>query len=1053
MNADLRRSIRAANRRDERDIIAELAGRAELAPDAAARVSAHAGRLVEAVRAARPAGDIDAFLGEFRLSTQEGVVLMCLAEALLRIPDSATADRLIRDKIGAGDWASHLGRSESAFVNASTWALMLSGRLVRLEEAPAGVLGRLLARAGEPVLREAMATAMRILGRQFVMGRTIAEALDRAGESERHGWRHSFDMLGEAARTRADSRRYFEAYLGAIAAIGRAAAGRGPVDGPGLSVKLSALHPRFEPAQAGRLGGELAPRLLDLCLAAKAADIGLTVDSEEADRLEPMLDMVEAVFADPALAGWEGFGIAVQAYQKRAPAVIAWAADLASAAGRRMTVRLVKGAYWDSEIKRAQERGLDTYPVFTRKAATDTSYLACARDLVAAGRHLRAAFATHNAHTVAAVAELAGPGGDWEYQRLHGMGETLYTPVLGERPCRVYAPVGSHEELLPYLVRRLLENGANTSFVNRLADRSVPVSRMVEDPVAAARSQGTGTIPLPADLYAPERLNSAGIDLADPDRVAALVAAMEQAGQGDFAALPVIGGNQITVGEERVLLDPADLRRIVGTVVEAAPEDAAHAVERARAAWPDWDRLGGEARAAVLERAADLFEQSRPDLLWLAVREAGKTLPDAVAELREAVDFLRYYAARAREQFSRPLDLPGPTGETNRLSLHGRGVFACISPWNFPLAIFTGQVAAALAAGNAVVAKPAEQTPLIAARAIALLHQAGVPAEVLHLLPGDGPMGAALVRAPHLGGVAFTGSTMTARAIARDLAGRGGPILPLVAETGGINAMIVDSSALPEQVVGDVVISAFQSAGQRCSALRLLFLQADLADKVIAMLAGAVDELNVGDPIRLATDVGPVIDPQALEGLERHVRRLRRDGTVVAEGRLGEDCRAGTFLAPVAFRLEAPEGVTEEVFGPVLQIVPFAGDRLDGVMDWLEGCGYGLTLGVHSRIDSVVERICARAPVGNIYVNRSMIGAVVGTQPFGGEGLSGTGPKAGGPHTLLRYATERTVTVNIAAAGGNAALLAGGGEGPADAPPAPSTQVHADLQVLMPNGR
>jgi len=1021
-----RHSIRQANAADEAAVVAPLIAAARFAPEARRRVEAAAAALVEGVRARRARlGDLDTFLTEYRLSTEEGVVLMCLAEALLRIPDSATADRLIRDRVGSADWAGHLGRSESLFVNASTWALMLGGRLVRLDE---GVLGRMAAKVGEPVVREALIGAMRIMGRQFVMGRTIGEALERAQAAERRGWRHSYDMLGEAARTAADAERHFAAYAEAIAAIGQAAAAAGPEAGAGISVKLSALHPRFEPAQAERVAAELAPRLIALCRQAQGVNIGLTVDAEECDRLEPMLDAIELAAADPGLAGWDGFGLALQAYQKRAWPLAGWVIDLARRTGRRLMVRLVKGAYWDSEIKRAQERGLACYPVFTRKAATDVSYLACARLLLQAGDRIFPQFATHNAHTVAALAELAGGRSGWEYQRLHGMGEALYDQVVAEGGrCRVYAPVGSHEDLLPYLVRRLLENGANTSFVNRIADRAEPVAAIVADPVerlAALPVAANPRIPLPAAIFGPGRRNSRGWDLADPEVAAALAAAVAAAGGQTFAAAPAVGGNEILAGPDSEIRDPADRRRVVGRVVPATAADVAAAARLAGAAAGGWDAVGAEARAAVLERAADLYERAAPDLLWLLIREAGKTVPDAVAELREAVDGLRYYGAEARAKLAGALTLPGVTGETNSLEMHGRGVFACISPWNFPLAIFTGQVAAALAAGNAVVAKPAEQTPLVAAAALRLLHRAGVPPEILHLLPGDGAVGAALAAAPEVAGVAFTGSTATARAIQRILAGRDGPIVPLIAETGGINAMLVDSSALPEQVVGDVVASAFGSAGQRCSALRLLFLQEEIHDRVVEMLGGAAMELAIGDPALLATDVGPVIDRAALTALESHCRGLWGKTPMLFQCQLPEACRHGTFFAPRAFAVERPELLPGEVFGPVLHIARWRAGALDRALDWIAGTGYGLTLGIHSRLPSFAATVRARLAVGNVYVNRGMTGAVIGAQPFGGEGLSGTGPKAGGPHYLYRFVTERTLTVNIAAAGGNPALLA-----------------------------
>jgi RHH-type proline utilization regulon transcriptional repressor/proline dehydrogenase/delta 1-pyrroline-5-carboxylate dehydrogenase len=1020
-----RAAVASALHAEEGRVVENLMEAAWLPPERAGRMQAEALRLVEGARRRKSAGDLDAYLREFRLSTPEGVVLMCLAEALLRIPDSETADRLIRDKVGGADWASHLGQSDSLFVNASTWALMLTGRLMRPVGQPMGVFARLLARAGEPLVREALVQALRIMGRQFVMGRTIGEALRRAADHQ--DYRHSFDMLGEAARTAEDAGRYFDAYAQAIAAIGAASAGKGPVEGPGISVKLSALHPRYELAQQRRVMAELAPRLAELCRLARQVDIGLTVDAEEADRLELSMDVIAQALRDPALDGWEGFGLAVQAYQKRARPLIGWLAELARGSRRRLMVRLVKGAYWDSEIKRAQERGPATYPVFTRKAATDVSYLACARDLLASPDAFYPAFATHNAHSVAAIAELAGTNRAWEYQRLHGMGEGLYDQLVSERPCRVYAPVGSHEDLLPYLVRRLLENGANTSFVNRVADESVPPERIVADPVetmATLPEKANPRLPPPPQLYSPERHNSKGWDLSDGATLAELRARMEQEWARDHTAMPILNGEEVLAGPSRAVFDPADNRRRVGQVIEAAPEDVTRAVNLAVDAQPSWDRRGGEGRAQVLEKAADLMEAAGPELMALAVREAGKTIPDAVAEVREAVDYLRYYAVQARRHFAGPLPLPGVTGESNALSLHGRGVFACISPWNFPLAIFTGQVAAALAAGNTVVAKPAEQTPLMAAAAVRLLHQAGVPAAALALLPGDGRVGKALVEQAGIAGVAFTGSTEVARTIARSLAAKDGPIATLIAETGGINAMIVDSSALCEQVVADVVISAFGSAGQRCSALRLLFVQEDVADKVLAMLAGAMRELAVGDPADLSTDVGPVIDAAALEALERHASRLTATGQLLARVPLPEGTAHGSFFAPLAVEVERAGWLDREVFGPCLHVVRYPADRLDKVLDWVRSSGYGLTLGIHSRIDSFSQRICAEARVGNIYVNRSQIGAVVGAQPFGGEGLSGTGPKAGGPHTLFRYACERTLTVNVAAAGGNAQLLA-----------------------------
>jgi RHH-type transcriptional regulator, proline utilization regulon repressor / proline dehydrogenase / delta 1-pyrroline-5-carboxylate dehydrogenase len=1027
----LRAAIAAANRPDEAAADALILAAAQLPEPARQRIQATAHRLVAAVRAKEPAhGGIEAFLHEYRLSTPEGVTLMCLAEALLRIPDSDTVDRLIRDKLAAGDWQSHLGHSGSLFVNASTWALMLTGRLLRDDPQKSDLghaLHRFAARSGEPVVRQAVLAAMRILGRQFVMGRTIDEALDGAKPAEQRGYRHSYDMLGEAAKTAADAARYHDAYANAIAAIGATAAGRAVEAAPGISVKLSALHPRYEPAQRERAMRELLPRLVDLAERACSAGIGLTVDAEEADRLDLSLDLFEAVAAVPRLAGWDGLGLAVQAYQKRAPAVLGWLADLAARTKRRLMVRLVKGAYWDTEVKRAQERGLATYPVYTRKIATDVSYLACARLLFAADDAFFPQFATHNAHTIAAVLELAGDRRDCEFQRLHGMGEALHEQVveLG-LPSRVYAPVGGHEDLLAYLVRRLLENGANASFVNRIVDDAQPIEAIVADPVAALAAiepKPHPNIPLPRDLYRPERVNSAGIDLADRavlpelrDGLAAALAALA-------TAPPIVDGRELPGAPEPVF-DPADRRRQIGTAIAADAAAVEAALAAAAHAAPAWDRTPAGERAAILERAADLYERERHTLMALIIREGGRTIPTALSELREAADYLRYYAARARADFAAPLALPGPTGERNRLALHGRGVFACISPWNFPLAIFTGQIAAALAAGNAVVAKPAEQTPLVAAAAVRLLHAAGVPGDVLHLLPGDGArIGGALVSDPRIAGVAFTGSTDTACSINLALANRPGPIVPFIAETGGQNAMIADSSALPEQVAADALTSAFDSAGQRCSALRLLYMQDDIAPRLLPLLAGAMAELTVGDPALLATDIGPVIDKAARAALEQHAERMGREGRLLHQCALPPGTEQGTFFAPRAFEIDSARRLTGEVFGPILHIVRWRHDRLDQVLDEIADTGFALTLGIHSRIDETVEHIIGRLGVGNTYVNRNMIGAVVGVQPFGGERLSGTGPKAGGPRYLYRFAAERTVSTDTTASGGNASLL------------------------------
>jgi len=1028
----LRTAIEDANRHDEAAADALILAGAALPPDANQRIAETAHRLVAQVREKGPSrGGIDAFLHEYKLSTPEGVALMCLAEALLRIPDNDTIDRLIRDKITTADWQSHLGHSGSVFVNASTWALMLTGRMLRpetLDNTGHGDLGQVLhrfvARSGEPVVRQAVLAAMRILGRQFVMGRTIGEALHRAEAAEQHGYRHSYDMLGEAARTAADAARYHAAYTTAIAAIGKAAAGRSVEAAPGISVKLSALHPRYEMAQHERVMCELLPRVVDLAGKARAVGIGLTVDAEEADRLELSLDVIEALAGMRELAGWDGLGLAVQAYQKRAPALIAWLADLAACTRRRLMVRLVKGAYWDSEIKRAQERGLATYPVYTRKVATDVSYLACARELFAAGPAFYPQFATHNAHTLAAVLELAGERKDWEFQRLHGMGEALHDQVVAMGlPCRVYAPVGSHEDLLAYLVRRLLENGANASFVNRIVDEQQPIAALIADPVAQLAQLADKphpNIPLPRDLYRPERANSAGIDLADRRALAEL---RDELTANPATAGPIVSGKEIA-GTTDPVFDPSDRRRRIGTVISADASTVEAALAAASHAAPAWDHTPATERAAILERAADLYERDRAALIALIIREGGRTIPAALSEVREAADYLRYYAARARADFAEPLALPGPTGERNRIALHGRGVFACISPWNFPLAIFTGQIAAALAPGNAVIAKPAEQTPLTAAAAIRHLLAAGIPADVLHLLPGSGEtVGGALTADPRIAGIAFTGSTDTARAINLALAKRPGPIVPLIAETGGQNAMIVDSSALPEQVVADVLTSAFDSAGQRCSSLRLLYVQDDIAARLLPLLAGAMAELSIGDPALLATDVGPVIDADARAALDRHAERMTRAARLLYQCPLPPGTEHGTFFAPRAFEIDSARRLTDEVFGPILHVVRWQADRLDAVIDEIAATGFALTLGIHSRIDTTARYILDRLDIGNSYVNRNMIGAVVGVQPFGGQGLSGTGPKAGGPHYLPRFANERTLTINTAAIGGNVELL------------------------------
>ncbi|TDK30796.1 bifunctional proline dehydrogenase/L-glutamate gamma-semialdehyde dehydrogenase PutA [Luteimonas terrae] len=1040
----LRTAITAAWTADETERVQALLADARQ-PDAdRAAIQATAADLVRRVRLrAQDRGAIEAFMQQYDLGSEEGVLLMCVAEALLRIPDEDTADRLIRDKLGEADWKKHMGQSDSVLVNASTWGLMLTGRLVDLaDETKRNVhnaFKRLVGRVGEPVIRLAVRQAMRIMGHQFVMGRTIGEALTRSRKGDNAAYRYSFDMLGEAALTQRDADRYLKAYQDAIDAIGRSGSFSDEIAAPSISVKLSALHPRYEHAKRERVLAELAPRLRDLAQRAKGYRIGLTVDAEESDRLELSLDVIETALVDASLAGWHGFGIVVQAYQKRAPFVIDWIAALARAHGRRIPVRLVKGAYWDSEVKRAQIEGHPGYPVFTRKPNTDVSYLANARRLLSATDAIYPMFATHNAHTIAAVHRLAQgvlPNGavartSYEFQKLHGMGDDLYAEVIPadrlDVACRVYAPVGSHEDLLPYLVRRLLENGANSSFVNRISDEDVAIDDLIRDPVevvAAFESIPHPRIPLPVDLFrsqSHDRSNSMGVNLANDAALESLAGQIRSA-TTTWSATPLVPGAQ-PAGTKIEVTNPADRRMHVGDWLPADSATVERALVNAVAAQPAWDATPAASRAAILEHAADLLEQRMPQFIALCTREAGKTIPDGVAEVREAVDFLRYYAGQARSAFV-PEALPGPTGESNALQLAGRGVFVCISPWNFPLAIFAGQIAAALAAGNSVLAKPAEQTTLVGFEAVKLLHEAGIPKDVLQYLPGDGAtVGAALTSDPRVAGVAFTGSTETARAINRALAARDAAIGVLIAETGGQNALIADSSALPEQLVKDALASAFTSAGQRCSAARVLFVQADIADKVIGMIAGAMAELVVGDPALLSTDVGPVIDTDAKALLDEHATRMQGAAKFIAEAKLGAGTEHGTFFAPRAWELQSLSQLTRENFGPALHVIRWNADQLDAVVDAINATGFGLTLGIHSRIDETVERVIQRAKVGNVYVNRNQIGAVVGVQPFGGQNLSGTGPKAGGPHYLPRFATEKTVTINTTAAGGNASLL------------------------------
>jgi RHH-type proline utilization regulon transcriptional repressor/proline dehydrogenase/delta 1-pyrroline-5-carboxylate dehydrogenase len=1024
----LRNAITSAYRLDEVDAVQRLLGQVENGPALQSATRDLARRLVEAVRTKRGrASGVDALMQEFSLSSDEGVALMCLAEALLRIPDHQTADRLIADKISKGDWRSHLGESPSLFVNAATWGLLVTGKLVgsASERGLGSALTRLINKGGEPLIRKGVDLAMRMLGRQFVTGRTIGEALVNGRAREARGYRYSFDMLGEAALTAADADRYFSSYLSAIDAIGRASAGRGIKNGPGISVKLSALHPRYSRAQRARVMTELLPRLRNLALLARQYDIGLNIDAEEADRLELSLDLIEALALDPALAGYDGIGFVVQSYQKRAPYVIDYLVDLARRSGRKLMVRLVKGAYWDAEIKRAQVDGMVGYPVYTRKVYTDVSYLVCAQRLLAATDVIYPQFATHNALTLAAIYSRAREMQlvDYEFQCLHGMGETLYDQVVGADrlgvPCRIYAPVGSHETLLAYLVRRLLENGANSSFVNQLVDPAIAIEKLLADPVDLAAGLGGAPHPsigLPADLFGAQRRNSAGFDLTDEHSLRALSVALGGFSGRQWRSMPLPGNAGLHAIEAPVeLRNPADRGDLVGIVRESDAGDVERALGLAVAGAQGWAGTAPATRADILWRAADLFEQNGVELMALAIREAGKSLPNAIGELREAVDFLRYYGAQIRLQSGAGADV-----ESGNVPA-ALGPVVCISPWNFPLAIFVGQVSAALAAGNAVLAKPAEQTPLIAFRAVQLLHEAGVPGSALQLLPGRGEsVGAQLIADSRVRGVLFTGSTQVAQIINRTLAQRTvdeGREVVLIAETGGQNALIVDSSALCEQVVQDVIASAFDSAGQRCSALRVLCLQTDIADRTLNMLSGALDELRIGRPDRLATDIGPVIDIDAQQNLTRYIEQAkaqRQERSLTGQSShdrvqqlaLPPETATGTFVAPTIIEIDSIAALQQEVFGPVLHVLRYRREDLPQLITALNATGYGLTLGVHSRIDETVAAIVEQAHVGNVYVNRNIVGAVVGVQPFGGEGLSGTGPKAGGPLYLKRLQSQ-----------------------------------------------
>ncbi len=1030
----LRDAITKAYRMDESECLQNLIPQATFSDKQLIPIGDTAKRLITTTREyKKKQGKIDTLLHQYDLSTDEGIALMCLAEALLRIPDKATMDKFISDKLSTAEWSNHLAADNSFFVNAATWSLLLTGKIyaptLDNQKNLMSSLKRATSRLGIAVIRPIILQMMKAIGKQFVMGEDIESALQRATDLEEMGYRFSYDMLGEAARTAQDAENYYASYVAAIDAIGNYAKGDSLAKNPGISIKLSALHPRYDYTQYDRVVKEVSPLLLSLAKQAKKYNIGLTVDAEEADKLDLSLDIFAIVFKDPALAGWEGFGLAVQAYQKRATFVIDWLADLSKQQGKRMTVRLVKGAYWDAEIKFSQVQGQVGYPVFTRKHATDVAYLACAKKLLSEPQCFYPQFGTHNAYSVAAIMEMANHKIDFEFQCLHGMGRPLYDQVVDKTqfnyPCRIYAPVGTHKDLLGYLVRRLLENGANSSFVNKLADDKTPIDQMIVDPVArmaALPSKPHPRIPLPKDIYGNWQ-NSQGLDLSDSIQLNKLKQDMEAAQKETWRAASIVNGKAQFDHEAQFVTSPSNTQQVVGQVTSATEADIEAALKGATDSAKKWGETPVTERAAILERAALLFQENMPALMTLLTQEeGGKTILDCLSEVRETIDYCRYYAYRARQDLA-PVPLPGPTGESNQLSLHPRGVITCISPWNFPLAIFTGQIVAALVAGNTVIAKPAEQTPLIAFKAVQLLHQAGIPNDVLQLLIGTGEtVGAKLVSDPRVAGVMFTGSTETAKLIEQTLSSRKGPIALLIAETGGQNAMIVDSSALAEQVVMDIAQSAFNSAGQRCSALRVLFVQDDLAPKLLEMLKGYMAELTIGDPSLLSTDIGPIIDQDALSILKKHFATMSQEAQLIAQVPLQYNM-SGHFFAPCVFELNDLSVLKREVFGPILHVIRYQAKDLDKVMNAIIQTGYGLTLGIHSRIDTTIQYIASQMPIGNIYVNRNMIGAVVGVQPFGGEHLSGTGPKAGGPHYLPRLCVERSISNNTTAVGGNARLV------------------------------
>ena len=1028
----LRAALSEAYRMDETECVNRLLNLLSFTPSIEKKINAHALALVNEVREQeKERSGVNALMTHYDLSTEEGILLMCLAEALLRVPDKETENLLIRDKLTSASWEKHIGSSESSFVNMATWGLALSGKILQKPETGyfKTVWRNFIRRSGEPVIRKAVREAMKVMSENFILGRTISEAVKRSHVAAKEGFRFSFDMLGEIARTQADADRYYESYYDAITALG-ADEKQDIMQRPGVSVKLTALHPRYEFNQRENVLPTIINRVKDLVLHAKENNVAVTIDAEEAKRLEISLDIFEAVYCDPELKNWEGLGLAVQAYQKRALPLMDWLIDLARREKRRIPVRLVKGAYWDTEIKISQVEGLVSYPVFTRKVNTDVSYLACAKRMLAAQDVIYPQFATHNAYSVAAILAIMGDHYreyHFEFQHLQGMGKALHDHIVRKDqmnlPCRIYAPVGSHEDLLPYLVRRLLENGANSSFVNRIADKTVPVSDLIAPPVSTVKALDhipNPNIPLPKDIFGSQRINSMGVDLNNSIDLKKLAAAMEKCAQQQWQAAPF--NRAVTQGCP--VFDPADNRRQVGVVENASKKDVEKAMENALAAFPEWSARTVHERVKIIKQVSDLLETHRAELMQMVIREAGRTLPNALSEVREAVDFCRYYAQIAEQHLVDQV-LPGYTGETDILRMHGRGVILCISPWNFPIAIFTGQIVAALVTGNTVIAKPARQTSLTAAAVVKLCYEAGVPPSVLQLMPGPSDIiGSTLISHPQIGGVLLTGSCETAHAIQQTLAERSGPIVPFIAETGGINAMIADSTALPEQLVNDVMISAFDSAGQRCSALRLLCVQEDIADSVIKMLAGAMAEMRVGNPLWLATDVGPVIDKASHTMLAAHQTYMQKEAKLIYKVKLPAETAHGTFIAPQAYELPYLGLLKKEVFGPILHVVRYRREDLDRVIDEINALGYGLTFGIQSRIGEKVAYIQRRIQAGNIYVNRNIVGAVVGVQPFGGSRLSGTGPKAGGPHYLSRLCTESTLTTDTTAAGGNASLMA-----------------------------